>query len=205
MQKVVLPRHRSPLILMAHSMGGNIALQFLRRFGTLFDLAILTAPLIRINMSRRAELLGRPLSRWATRMGLGCAAIPALRPHHTFLGPFENNGLTSDRRRFYAIRRMIADNHQLAANRVTYGWLNATFEAIDHIHGAGFAQAICAPVLLVVAENDCVVSNAAIHQFAPGLPQHRLITIRGACHEIMQERKSMRSQFWHAFDAFVHR
>jgi lysophospholipase len=204
MKVVVLPQHQSPLILMAHSMGGNIALQFLERFGTSIDRVILTAPLIRINMRRGAEIPGRLLSRWATRMGLGSVAIPFMRYRHTFLGPFQNNGLTSDRQRFYAIRRMIAGNRRLAVAHVTYAWLNATFDAIDHIHESGFARKITAPVLMVEAEGDRVVSNNAIHRFAARLPRCRLTTIRGACHEIMQEKESLRLRFWRAFDMFVH-
>ena len=200
---VVLPRHQAPLILMAHSMGGNITLQYLGRFGNPIDRAILMAPLIRIKISRRAELFGRRLSRWATRLGLGHAVIPSLGAQHTFLGPFKNNGLTSDRQRFHAIRRMMVANKQLAVTQVTYGWLNATFDAIDHIHEPGFARQITVPVLLAVAERDSVVSSDAIRQFAPRLSRHRITTIRGASHEIMQEKENMRMQFWRAFDTFV--
>ncbi len=201
--EVVLPRQYSPLILAAHSMGGNVALQFLHRSGSRIDRAVLTAPLIRIHLADHTEQIGRLFSRWATRLGLGHAAIPSLRQRNTFEGPFDNNGLTSDRRRFNAIRRLIAANPHFMVTQVTFGWLDATFGAIDTIHQSGFAQKITAPVLLAVAEKDRVVSNDAIQKYALQLPRHRMITIPGACHEILQEKENMRMKFWHAFDAFV--
>jgi lysophospholipase len=149
------------------------------------------------------ELVGRFLSRWMTRFGWGAAAVPSRRQRHTFQGPFENNGLTSDPQRFFAIQRMIAENRSFNINSVTYGWLEATFEAIDHIHAPGFVRKITAPVLLVIAENDTLVCNHAIHRFAAGLPQHHVTTIAGASHEILQEKEKKQAQFWEAFDAFV--
>jgi lysophospholipase len=203
MRTIVLPRSPSPLVLLAHSMGGNIVLQYLGQHALPVGRVVLTAPLIRIKISRLTELFGRFLSRWMTRFGWGAAAVPSLRRRHTFQGPFENNGLTSDPQRFYAIQRMIAENWHFNINSVTYGWIEATFEAIDHIHAPGFARNITAPVLLAIAENDTLVCNRAIYRFAAGLPQHHVITIIGANHEILQEKEKSQIQFWGAFDAFV--
>ncbi len=200
---VVLPNGSPPLILLAHSMGGTIALHYLGRFGRVIDRAVLSAPLIRIKTLRHTEILGRWLSRRMTQFGMGHLAIPSLGRRHTFQGPFENNGLTSDPQRFREIQRMVTENHQLAIDGVTFGWLNATFDAIDKIHGNGVVRQITAPVLLAVAEKDSVVCNRAIHQFAPSMPNHGLTIIQGACHEILQEKETMRLQFWSAFDAFV--
>jgi lysophospholipase len=199
-ETVVVPRLRPPLILMAHSMGGNIALHFLERAGMRVDLVILSAPMIRINLSPKVEKFARLLSSWATRMGMGHAAVPSMGRSHAFLGDFEGNALTSSRQRFDAVKKMMTANPNLAVHLVTFGWLNASFKAMDHIHCRGFARHIEAPVAVVVAGKDRVVCNRAIYRLAGRLRNKHITTISGARHEILQEKPNLRSQFWRAFD-----
>jgi lysophospholipase len=56
---------------------------------------------------------------------------------------------------------------------------------------------------LVVAGDDRIVSNKAIETLSSRLRAGTQIVLRGAQHEILQERDPIREQFWAAFDAFA--
>jgi lysophospholipase len=203
MRDVVSPLCQTPPMFVAHSMGGAIALHYLHGFPGGVERAVLLAPLIRVNLGPGTERLARLLSRWLTRSGLGHLAIPSFKKRHSYLGPFRNNGLTGDPGRFRAIRRMIREDSRLDASLVTYGWLDATFEAIDVFRKNEFAKRITAPVLLALAGGDRVVCNDAIYRLAAHLPQKRVLNVAGARHEILQESADVQAPFWSAFDAFV--
>jgi len=47
------------------------------------------------------------------------------------------------------------------------------------------------------------VSSKAVEELAVRLRAGSQIVLRGARHEILQERDAIREQFWAAFDAFV--
>ena len=119
------------------------------------------------------------------------------------LASLAKNWLTHDSARFYSVQQLLRENSKLSVCGVTYGWLAASFAAIDAIRRPGFAQRIITPLLVVTAEKDRVVGNQAIRRFAAQLPRHHLVSVEGAYHEILQERDGIRAQFWRAFDRFV--
>jgi len=137
------------------------------------------------------------------KLGMADHSLPSLQRNDSFRRPFDNNWLTHDPIRFYNIQRLLQENPQLVVMGVTYGWLAASFAAMDTLTSPGFAQHITTPLLVVTAGNDRVVSNEAILRFAAQLPAHETICVQGAYHEILQERDDLRNQFWHAFDRFV--
>ena len=99
--KGVLQRHcPQPYYLLAHSMGGNIALRYLARPGNVFDRAVLVAPMTGVHT--------KPIPMWAAKfvawagdvIGRGGHFVPggeAIDPHEEL---FEKNAVTSDVGRF---------------------------------------------------------------------------------------------------------
>jgi lysophospholipase len=59
------------------------------------------------------------------------------------------------------------------------------------------------PVLMLAASDDQVVQSKAVEELAIRLRAGSQIVLRGSRHEILQERDTIREQFWAAFDAFV--
>ncbi len=198
-----LPRCRGPLMLVAHSMGGHIALRCLYKHPGLFDRTILCAPMIDINTAPMPKYLARLFSRWLRSAGFARAMIAGAGCFDPYGRSFEHNQLTSDRQRFEQIRQTIAGNPSLVAAHVTNGWLAAAFDSIDILHRPGFNSSIHTPLLILMAGRDRIVVNQAIRRFSADLPNCRLVVIEGARHEILQERDALRSQFWEAFDAFI--
>ena len=60
-----------------------------------------------------------------------------------------------------------------------------------------------APVLIIAAENDRVVSNAATRRLARLVPGIALALVPEAHHEILGERDIIRQKFLAAFDSFI--
>ena len=116
---------------------------------------------------------------------------------------FEENPLTSDRERFFRNVGVLQTAPGLAVGPPTIGWLNAAFESMARLKDEKFAPRIRVPSLMVAAGDDQIVSSKAIEELSSRLRAGSQLVLRGARHEILQERDSIREQFWAAFDAFV--
>jgi lysophospholipase len=92
---------------------------------------------------------------------------------------------------------------ELAIEAPTVGWLKAALEAIHRVNSEKFAPRIRVPVLMLAASDDQIVDSKATEGLAIRLRAGSQIVLRGARHEILQERDPIREQFWAAFDAFV--
>ena len=205
MKVQVAKKGRPPYMVMAHSMGANIALQLLSRDPCEIERAILLAPLVDIQTYPIPAAFARWCSALSVKAGLGHQGLPVLRYHDSYHRPFRSNRLTHDPLRFDHVRDFLKKNSHLTVSTITFGWLAATFAAIDHIRQPDFLKSITAPVLLVLAGQDRVVRNSAARQIAPMMPASKTVTINGAYHEILQEQDLLRDQFWQAFEAFAMR
>ena len=201
--QVVLPNVNGPVAMLAHSMGGHIALRFLHDYPAVFSCAVLTAPLI--------DIFHPPFPRWivsfitqlALRTGFSFSAVPGSRHRSPYQQSFSGNPLTSDSRRFEFEHRAIADNPDLAVGKPTFGWVSATLESIKILNQPGYAERVVTPVMIFCADQDRIVSNAAQHHICSRLPDCRMETLEGSLHEILMESDAIRNRFWQAFDEFV--
>jgi lysophospholipase len=203
LDEIVKPNCKDTLILLAHSMGGAVVLQYLRRRHHDIHKAILLSPMIGFQTNPLPHAIAKGYCRLQVKLGKAHCNVPSLRRNDSFRQSFSGNLLTHDRTRFNRVRQLLRDNPQLAIVGVTYGWLAASFDAIDAIQKPGFAKGIQTPILVVTAGKDRVVSNTATRRFVAQLPGAQSLCIAGANHEILQERDEMRAQFWLAFDRFI--
>ena len=202
-QRVVAPRAKAPLYLLAHSMGAHIGLRYLHDHYTLFQGAVLTAPLIDIAMSPKLKTALRIYVCAAIKLGLAKRYVPGANDGNPHRQAFESNKLTSDRMRFERMIHQLNAKPDLVLGGVTHQWLQATFCSIDHMCAKGFIESIKLPVLIVAAGNDSVVSLNAQQTLSKRLPQSRLVILEKAKHEIFVEADEFRNQFWQAFDEFI--
>jgi lysophospholipase len=156
------PRLEAPPVgVVAHSMGGHIALRHLHDRPGSIHWALLLSPMIDLCWGPIVDVCMRGLTRVAIRLGEGNACVPsggrADRPD----GGFDGNFLTGDRKRFFRERRRVAENPDLAVDGVTFGWLSATFRSIDVLKRAGYPEKIQTPVGIVGAGADRIVSVSA--------------------------------------------
>jgi lysophospholipase len=203
LDKVVRPNSSGPLILLAHSMGATIALHYMRRFTQDIHKAVLLSPMIDFSTDPVPYAIAKVYCMLLARVGKAHCNIPSMGRKESFKGSFAGNLLTHDTVRFHRVQRILQENPQLSISGITYGWLAASFKAIDAIRHSGFAQPIQTPMMVVTAEEDRVVNNAATEQLVARLPAPHAVSIEGAYHEILQESNGIRGQFWHAFDQFI--
>jgi len=201
--KVVRPGAVSPLIILAHSMGGHIALRFIHDHPRVVDKAVLTSPMIDINVPYIPGWMIRSISRLAVENGLGHVYSVGSKGYSASRNRFEGNRLTSDPVRFMDEQRAIELNPDLALGGVTYGWLAAAFDSIDILLSNGYAEKILSPVLIISAGRDRIVSETAQKSICSRMNKCRFVSISESYHEILKERDAVRNIFWREFNGFI--
>lgn len=203
LDEVVRPNSTGPLILVAHSMGATVVLHYLRQFPPGVHKAVLLSPMIEFRTNPVPYAIAKGYCLMLAKLGKAHCNIPSLRRNESFRGSFTGNCLTHDTVRYHRVRRALQENPHLLISGVTYGWLAASFQAIDAIRRPGFVQTLQTPILVVTAGEDRVVCNDAAGRLVARLPASHSVCIEGAYHEILQEKDEIRSQFWQAFDRFI--
>ncbi|MBW2604177.1 MAG: alpha/beta hydrolase [Deltaproteobacteria bacterium] len=200
--KIVKPESVHPLIIIAHSMGGHIALRFMHDHPDVANMAVLSSPMVDIFGSILSRGLVKLITRIAIKTGFGHSYTIASGDYTD--EKFKGNRLTSDPVRFTDAKKAIAKNPDLALGGVTYGWLSATLKSTDILSQPGFAAKITTPILMVIAGDDKIVSIKAQKKLCTMLPNCKLKEIPDARHEIFKETDAVRSIFWHEFSGFTH-
>lgn len=194
----------APWIAVAHSMGGCLTLLAMAHGERRFKGAILSAPMLGLQTG------GRPRSAVKLLVGLNRLLGRMRRyvlddPGKPFDDDFESNTLTHDRRRFARACAQLAAEPRLALGGPTWGWLDFALHATREIGRPDRLKQITAPVIILSAEEDKLVDNAAQQAAARHLPQGKFVNIPGAYHEILMESDEMRNIFIKAFDALTGR
>lgn len=180
-------------VLVAHSMGGAIALEALRTRALSVKAAAFSSP-----------MWGIPIwffQRWYghTMRALGFGAMQARPPQPD--ETFENNQLTHDEKRWRLYRRLIEAEPKLALGEPTIAWVVASLNvfreffapnALDHLRDL--------PTLIAMASEETIVKKSAQRKLARRFRNEKLINIQGAGHEILMETDERRDQFWKGFE-----
>jgi lysophospholipase len=203
MKGVVLPDCPSPYFALGHSMASTVLFRVATKRGCWFSRMVMTAPMIKIVGLPLSHAFCAQLTDGLTLCGLGKRSVPARKNEYWSSEAFEDNPLTSDRERFYRNLSVLKAAPELCVGPPTIGWLNAALDAVAQLGSTGFPPRIRVPALMLAAGEDQIVSSKAVEEFAARLRAGSQLVVRGARHEIMQERDSIREQFWAAFDAFV--
>jgi lysophospholipase len=59
------------------------------------------------------------------------------------------------------------------------------------------------PVLVLLGDDELVVSPAAIRRVVSRMAQGQLVELPGGRHELLMERPAIRAAIWRQFDAFL--
>jgi len=185
--ELAVPRDR-PAFALAHSMGGAILALYLLDHPHRFDAVVFSSPMWEINFtdsgfpSTVAEILA--YAAWDSWYAIGQGPYNPTEP-------FAGNKVTNSEPRFELARRMFSEDQSARLGGVTFGWLEAAFDADDEI--ADRAGELSTPMLVMSAGNDHLVVSARHTDVCNRAQDCTHVEYPGAQHELLNEHDSVRS------------
>jgi len=187
--------------LLAHSMGGAIAIRMMQLFPTAIKSAVLTSPMIAVNngnipnwLAKSIIYSGNKLDSWFSEEA------------NYFIGqkdfattPFAENELTHSSVRYQHFVELYKNNEDIQLGGVTTHWLEQSIAANKDIFAD--LDKLATPIILMQSGNDTVVSNEAQDEFCQNLhqinatycPDGKPYVINNAFHELLFEQDKYRT------------
>jgi lysophospholipase len=191
--QVIMADQPAKLFLLAHSMGGAISARYLERWPDDIKAAVLSSPMLGINLGGLPKWLAKGLATTIGTVGDWIGEPP--------YGPgqggyqdhgFADNELTHSQSRYQAFRQIYEQHPQIKLGGATAHWIYQGITGADA--AIADAGAIKTPLLVLQAGSDSVVDNAAQDRFCTiakcegGKP----LRIEGAWHELFIESDDKR-------------
>lgn len=187
---------RIPMVMLAHSMGGNIGLRYLIKHPDIFACAAFTAPMTGIQAT--AMLPGA--------LGIAVSGLLRLLLGKSFIfggGKWSPDDRTIPERNIFSTDPIRAAVHNawcladplLQVGNVTFGWLHEALRSCAALKHDIARHPITIPCLFGLAGQDKLVINNTTRRLAARLPDARIIDLPDAYHEILMEQDSSRSLF----------
>ncbi|HVC50770.1 MAG TPA: alpha/beta hydrolase [Stellaceae bacterium] len=197
---------RLPRILIAHSMGGAIALLSLHARPDLFDGAILSSPMLGLRLGRVPPASFRCITGPMRIAGLGARLVPGTRrwPPASLPSP-ERSRNSSDPERCRLHYAWVVADPSLRLDGPTFGWVDSTLAVLGRIGRADFLGDIQTPILLGSAGRDAIVSRTAHRRAARLLPDCTLVELPESKHEPFFEHDAIRDEWFAQIDRFLTR
>ena len=192
-----------PLLLVAHSTGGNLALRYINHYPDSVSAALLTSPLLGIFDTRAVPNILLHALSWI------------LSPWHTNYVPCGSNWRASERpgdgsSKFSSdpLRDQIHNawclkDSALQVGSPTFGWVHHALQAIAFLHKDNVVRNITTPCLFVSASHDTIVDIEATKKYADKLQNAEHLTINDCQHELFVEKDEARNKIFKQFDIFL--
>ncbi|WP_042063574.1 alpha/beta fold hydrolase [Aeromonas allosaccharophila] len=191
--QIIMADQPAKLFLLAHSMGGAISARYLERWPDDIKAAVLSSPMMGINLGGLPKWLAKGLAATLGTVG-GWIGEPPYGPGQ---GPYQDdgfadNGLTHSHSRYQAFRQLYEQYPQIKLGGATAHWIYQGITGADA--AIAEAGAIKTPLLVLQAGDDKIVDNTAQDRFCSlakcegGKP----LRIEGAWHELLMETDDKR-------------
>jgi lysophospholipase len=194
-----------PIYLIAHSMGGNIALRLLHDRPGLVKAAILSAPAFRIgSRAGMPPWQARTLSALMVAGGLGESY--ALGQHDWQDDPARNatnSPVSHDPVRDQNSLRWFRERPEVRLGGGTYRWAYEFYSSCATVMNPTYLGEIRTPVLLGSAGQDTFVDPAAHNEACARMPSCRLVAYPDSRHELLMEVDTVRSPWIEEIDRFI--
>lgn len=195
---------RLPRLLVAHSMGGAIALLCLRRHPGLFRAAVLSSPMVGLRTGRLPPTLLRVITRPARAAGLGACFIPGARKWRPDRIPSpERSRISTDAERCRLRHAWFSADPALRLDEATYGWVDSALGLVSRISKPEFLCTINTPILLGRPGREVVVSRKAQRRAARLLPNCTLVELTDSKHDPFLERDAIRDYWLSCLNRFI--
>ena len=182
-----------PFFILAHSMGGCIALRALMR-ALPIQAAAFTAPMWGISMAPWMRPLAHFVSTMAGVFGQSHRYAPgATSKTYVLEAPFAGNVLTTDAEMYGYMRSQISRHPELALGGPSIGWLE---RALAECHALSLLPSPATPALCALGTQERVVDTGPIHQRMRQWPGGKIDLYPSAEHEIIMETPVMRQRLF---------
>ncbi|MFS0735769.1 alpha/beta hydrolase [Sphingomonas sp. 1P06PA] len=193
------PRTPGPHVLLAHSMGGHVALRLAAERAPAIDALVLSAPMLGLSGGRPPGPVGSAIAGLFCRIGLSARDAWAERGESAFRRVM----LTADVDRFSDEGWWKAADPTLALGPPRWSWIAGAYRSIAALMAPGILERVRVPTLLLAAARDRLVDSRAIRRAAARIPGARLIVRDDAAHELLREADGPRTAFLAAIDDFL--
>lgn len=184
LEYVVLPDARMPYYLLAHSMGGLVALSMAPNIANRIDRIAVVSPFIGLKISGFKRAL---LNAWLTLFnftGLGSVAVP--RPSgNKEQQRFES--LSSDQDRYIRNWQIFEEYPEFRTGPPTVRWLYLMLKAMGRVTNQTYLEQITTPTIILGGSNDGIVPFEEFEDISTKFRAGQLIPLYGSRHEILQE------------------
>lgn len=183
---------RAPMPVLAHSMGGCIALRALCD-GLQTPAAAFSAPMWGLPLSRVMRMGIRTMAQILGPFGRDTAYLPTTGPQYGLPSmTFDDNPLTRDPDRFARMQGQIRDTPALALGGPSLRWGAA---ALTEMAALTRIAAPDLPAVIGLGGNERIVNPAAIRAQAARWPRAELVEYPDAEHELLMEIPQTRDDF----------
>jgi lysophospholipase len=181
----------TPYTILAHSMGALISLYAAMKYYIKPQKLILCSPLLGIPNHPLPRMISRPLSYVLAKIGMASRYIDQKKyPKEEFA----ENHLTHDPEKYRFLKKT-----PYAGRSATFGWINASYEAIRYVQSTKGISQLRAPVYILSAEDEQVVDPIGPSDFVASARKvgsfeivHEIIT--KAKHELLFEEAEIYRQ-----------
>lgn len=185
-----LPR---PYFILAHSMGGCIALRALMR-DLPFHAAAFTAPMWGISMAAWMRPMAIAIANTATWLGQKGRYAPGTSSKSYVLeAPFQANVLTTDAEMYAYMQKQALQHPDLILGGPSMGWLHA---ALGECRALSLLPSPPLPTICALGTSERVVDTMPIHTRMQNWRHGKTDLYPGAEHEIMMETAVMRQRLF---------
>lgn len=194
-----MARTPPPHVIVAHSMGGHVALRLCAERGVTLDGLVLVAPMLALNIRPLPVPLARMLVWGMNGIGLGKRWAREDR----LTDPKRQLRLTADTDRYDDSQWWKIQNPSLGLGPPSWGWLKAALAGAARFARPGVLERVRTPILFLVSGRDRLVDGRAIAAAAARLPDARLCLFPTAAHEVLREAEENRLPAFAAIDEFL--
>ncbi|WP_052699653.1 alpha/beta fold hydrolase [Martelella endophytica] len=187
LQTHVLGKLPAPYTLLGYSLGGLISLAAAQAANPPFDGLVLVAPFVGLH----GQIYPEPFIRFFSRTMCTFGWAEHLAKAHPGAETFENQNLTSDRRRYDRNMKAAKSDPPYLLGSPTYGWLAECLAAAKRVRQKEALSRVGLPTLVLSAGSDGVIPAAPQKKVAEGLGA-RHVVVPGSRHDLLQERDAMR-------------
>lgn len=179
---------KRPIIFLASSMGGNIAIHYVQKHPKKVDAVIALAPMIKINTHPYPYPLAQGLVNLLVSMGMGKEFVFGYEPFsydHCVqnYNPLKNGDKTIYLRDCDILKKQ----PRLAIGGPSFQWLKAAFKASQDLENEKYLKEIKTPFLIVASEQDYLVNTEAQINLCQRLPNCQLQVYQDSHHNILKD------------------